>query len=63
MLLKTDGGVEVEVLQELEVHGKKYFLVDPKHNKFVGGVLAKYLICPTAQFDKSSVIKDKAEIV
>lgn len=63
MKLKTRDNIEVEVMQELEIEGRKYFLVNPGNNRFVNGVLTKYLVVPTAQFDKSAIIQNKAEVI
>ena len=63
MKLKTISGAEVEILQELDIHGQKYFLVNPGFNKYVGGILTKFLVVPTSQFDKSAVLSDRVEIV
>lgn len=63
MILKTAAGIEANVVQEIDISGKKYFLIDPGNSKYVGGLLTKFLVVPTSQFDKSNIIGDKAEVV
>ncbi len=61
--MKLHNGQEVNVVDQIQVQGKNYFLVDLGSSKYINGVLVKYLICPTQQFDKTDNIADKAEVV
>ena len=63
MILKAYNGADVTVLQDLDIGGKKFFLVDFGSDKYINGLLVKYAVVPTSQFDKSSIIQEKAEVV
>lgn len=60
--MKTKDGTEVNVVDQIQVNSKHYFLVDLGTSRYINGVLTKYLVCPTQQFDGKQ-IPDKAEVV
>ncbi len=63
MLLKTKAGIEVEVVQEIDIGGNKYLLVDPKSGKYSQGILVRYYLCPANQFEMRHMVRDKVEVV
>lgn len=58
MRVRTKDGLECDVVQEVTINGKSYFMVDPITPKYVSGILARYMICPKNQFeyDKSNLM-------
>ncbi len=61
--MKLHNGQEVNVMDQIQVKGINYFLVDLGSSRYINGVLTKYLICPTQQFEKTDNIQDKVEVV
>jgi hypothetical protein len=59
--VKIGNGLDVNVVDQIQVNGKQYFLVDLGTSRYINGVLTKYLVCPTQQFERQVI--DKAEIV
>jgi hypothetical protein len=59
--VKIGNGLDVNVVDQIQVNGKQYFLVDLGTSRYINGVLTKYLVCPTQQFERQ--VTDKAEIV
>lgn len=54
---------DYNIVSKVEINNKEMFIVDLGKAMYVDGLMTRYVICSPSQFDKSSHLANRVEVV